>query len=69
MTPFACKLLSEQGLDFRKANVVEYRVFAGHFPSDVVQNEAEIRGSTPVSASDWGKNTAPCGRTHWVRSL
>jgi hypothetical protein len=24
-------------------------VFASHFPSDEVQNEAEIRGSTPVS--------------------
>jgi hypothetical protein len=22
-----------------------------------VQNEAEVRGSTPVSANDWGKNT------------
>jgi hypothetical protein len=32
-------------------------VFASHFPSDKVQNEAEIRGSTPVSANDWGKNT------------
>jgi len=29
-----------------------------HFPCDEVQNEAEVRGSTPVSASDWGKNTA-----------
>ena len=28
-------------------------------PSDKVQNEGEIRGSTPVSANDWGKNTAP----------
>jgi hypothetical protein len=27
------------------------------FP-DEVQNEAEVRGSTPVSANDWGKNTA-----------
>jgi len=34
-------------------------VFASHFPSDEVQNEAEIRGSTPVSANDWGKNTTP----------
>jgi len=34
-------------------------VFASHFPSDKVQNEAEIRRSTPVSANDWGKNTAP----------
>jgi len=34
-------------------------VFASHFPSDEVQNEAEIRGSTPVSAKDWGKNTTP----------
>ena len=46
-TPFACKLLSEQG-----------RVFASHFPSDEVQDEAEVRGSTPVSANDWGKNMA-----------
>jgi len=58
VTPFACKLLSEQGFGFRKANVVECRVFASHFPSDEVQNEFEIRGSTPVSANDWGKNTA-----------
>ena len=42
MTPFACKLLSEQDFGFRKANVVECRVFASHFPSDEVQNEAEI---------------------------
>jgi hypothetical protein len=34
-------------------------VFASHFPSDEVQNEVEIRGSTPVSANDWGKNTTP----------
>ena len=59
VTPFACKLLSEQGFGFRKANVVECRVFASHFPSDEVQNEAEIRGSTPVSANDWGKNATP----------
>ena len=45
MTQFACKLLPEQGFGFRKANVVECRVFASHFPSDEVQNEAEIRGS------------------------
>jgi len=57
VTPFVCKLLSEQGLGFRKANVIECRVFASRFPSDEVQNEAEIRGSTPVSANDWGKNT------------
>ena len=57
VTPFACKLLSEQSFGFRKASVVECRVFASHFPSDEVQNEAEIRGSTPVSANDWGKNT------------
>ena len=55
VTPFACKLLSEQGFGFRKANVIECRVFASHFPSNEVQNEAEIRGSTPVSANDWGK--------------
>ena len=59
VTPFACKLLSEQGFGFRKGNVVKCRVFASHFPSDEVQNEAEIRGSTPVSANDWGKNTIP----------
>jgi len=46
VTPFACKLLSEQGFGFWKANVVKSRVFASHFPSDEVQNEAEIRGST-----------------------
>ena len=32
---------------------------ASHFPSDEVQYETEIRGSTPVSANDWGKNTTP----------
>ena len=52
VTPSACKLLSEQGFGFRKANVVECRVFASHF-----QNESEVTGSTPVSANDWGKNT------------
>jgi len=56
VTPSACKLLSEQGFGFQKANVVEYRVFASHFPSDEVQNEAEVRGSLPVSANDWGKD-------------
>ena len=34
-------------------------MFASHFPSDEVQIETEIRGSIPVSANDWGKNTAP----------
>ena len=34
-------------------------MFASHFPIDEVQNEAEIRGSTPVSANDWCKNTTP----------
>ena len=58
VTPFACKLLSEQGFGFRKADVVECRVFASHFPSDEVQNETGVRGSTPVSANDWGKNMA-----------
>ena len=52
VTPFSCKLLPEQGFGFRKANVVECRVFASHF-----QNESEVTGSTPVSANDWGKNT------------
>jgi len=42
VTPFACKLLSEQVFGFRKANIVECRVFASHFPSDEVQNEAEV---------------------------
>ena len=54
--PPACKLLSEQGFGFRNANVVECRVFTSHFPSDEVQNEAEVRGSIPASANDWGKN-------------
>ena len=64
VTPFACELSSERGYGFRKANVVECRMFACQFPSDKVQNEVEIRGSTPVSANDWGKNTAP-----WPYSL
>jgi len=58
VTPFACRLLSEQGFGFRKANVVECRVFASHFPSDEVQNEAEVRGSPPVAANDLSNNTA-----------
>ena len=33
-------------------------MFASHFPSDEVQNEAEVRRSTPVSARDWSKNTS-----------
>ena len=33
-------------------------MFASHFPSDQVQSEAEVRGSTPVSAYDLGKNTS-----------
>ena len=56
--PFACKLLSEQGHCFRKSNVTGCRVFACHFLSDKFQDEVEVRGSTPVLASDWGKNTA-----------
>jgi hypothetical protein len=58
VTPSSCMLLSERGFGFQKAYVVECRVFASYFPSDEVQNEAEVRGSTPVSANDWGKNTA-----------
>ena len=56
VTPSSCMLLSEQGFGFQKAYDVECRVFASYFPSDEVQNEAEVRGSTPVSANDWGKN-------------
>ena len=41
-----------------KANVVESREFARNFPTEKVKNEAEVRGITPVSANDWGKNTA-----------
>jgi hypothetical protein len=33
-------------------------VFASHFPRNEVQDEAEVKGSTPVSANDRGKNTA-----------
>ena len=33
-------------------------MFARHFPSDEVQDEAEVRGNAPVSAHDWSKNTA-----------
>jgi hypothetical protein len=33
-------------------------VFASHFPSDEVQDEAKVRKNTPASANDWGKNTA-----------
>jgi hypothetical protein len=43
VTPFAYGLLSEQGFGFRKAHVVGCRVFASHFPSDEVQDEAEVR--------------------------
>ena len=53
MTAFACKLLSEQqGFGSQKASVCE------PFPEQRVQNEAEVRGSTPVPANEWGKNTA-----------
>ena len=58
LTPFACELLSEQGLGFRKAYLVGCRVFASHFPSGEAQDEAEVRGSAPISAKDWGKSTA-----------
>jgi hypothetical protein len=33
-------------------------VFASQIPSGKVQNVAEVRGSTPVLANDWGKNMA-----------
>ena len=73
VTPFACKLLSEQGFGFRKANVVECRVFTSHFPSDEVQEKAQVRGSTPVSANDWGKNIGIFGleflRPEWAPSV
>ena len=46
MSPFACKLLSDQGFGFRKTNVVGCRVFAIPFPSDEVQDEANF--SPPV---------------------
>jgi len=53
VTAFACKLLSEQqGFGSQKASVCE------PFPEQRVQNEAEVRGSTPVPANEWGKNTA-----------
>ena len=57
-SPFSCKLLSEQGFGLRKANAAGCRVFASHFPSDEVQDEAKVRKNTPASANDWGKNTA-----------
>ena len=50
VTLSACKLLSEKGFGFPKAIVLECRVLTSHFPCDEVQNEAEIRGSTPVFA-------------------
>jgi hypothetical protein len=55
VTPFECELLSER---FRKANALRCRVFASHLPSGEVQDEAEARGSTPVSTHDWSKKTA-----------
>ena len=33
-------------------------MFASQIPSGKVQNVAEVRGSTPVLANDWGKNMA-----------
>jgi len=48
VTPFLCELLSKQDFGFRKAGVLGCRVFASHFPGDEVQDEAEVRGSTPV---------------------
>jgi hypothetical protein len=64
MTPFACKLLPEQVFGFRKPNVVERRVFASHFPSDEVQNEAEVRGSIPFTTPMTGQEHGRCGRAH-----
>ena len=43
VAPSACKLLSEEGFGFRKANVTECRVFASPFPSDKVQNIFDLR--------------------------
>ena len=40
-------------------------MFASHFPSDEVQDVAEVRGSIPVSTSDWGARTRPL----WPYSL
>ena len=64
VTPFSCKLLPEQGYGFRKANVVGCRVFASHFTGDEVQDETEVRGSSPVSANT-GERTRPL----WPYSL
>ena len=67
VAPFACKLLSEKGFGFRKANVIGSPVLASHFPSDEFQDWTEVRGSTLVSANDWGENTAaPCCVLYWV---
>jgi len=55
VTPFAYEPLHEQV--FTEANVVGCRASASHFPSDKVQGGTEIRGRTPVSANNRGKNT------------
>jgi len=55
--PICVKILPEEGSVFRKADVVGCRVIASHFPSDKVQYETKIKGSTPVAAKNWGKNT------------
>jgi len=33
-------------------------VFVSYFPSDEVQDETDIRVSSPVSANEWGEKTA-----------
>jgi len=68
VTPSACKLLSERGFGFRIANVVECRVSASHFPSDAVQNEAVVRGSTPPPPP-YRPMTGARTRPMWPNSL
>ena len=58
VTPFVIKLPPELSFGFQKADDVGCRVFASHFPSDEVQDETEVRGSTPVVANRRAKSHA-----------
>ena len=70
VTPFACKLLSEQGIGFRKANDVGCRVFAS---SRAPRSKMRLRSEeAPPYRPMTGARTRPLrpySFTHLVRSL
>jgi hypothetical protein len=51
VTPFACKLLPEQGFGFRTADAAGCRVFASHFPSNEAQDGTKGRAFSIPSRS------------------